>query len=298
MNRKSEQEMIDKFVKWAEKQDDIRALLLTSSRTNPNAIVDVFSDYDVIVVVTDIHTFLDDSWLGDHGEVLAVYRDPVRLEYGFEKFTRVTNYQDGPKIDYTVWPMELLKRIVQEPELPDYLDDGYRVLLDKDNLAEGLKPPTYTAFIPAIPTSEEYQIIIEELFNDAGYVAKNLWRDNLFPVKLNLDYIMKAHCLRKMLEWRMEIDNDWSIKPGAYGRNLKKFISPVSWSELEKTYVGAGREENWEALFRTIALFRKVALEVGDRLGYSYPYKMDNHMLEYLRKVREWDKDQNRNNET
>ena len=37
------------------------------------------------------------------------------------------------------------------------------------------------------------------------YVAKHLWRDNLFPMKLSLDHIMKFHCLRKMLEWQMGI---------------------------------------------------------------------------------------------
>ena len=77
----------------------------------------------------------------------------------------------------------------------------------------GLKPPTYTAFLPAPPTEKEYRACIDEFFNDSIYVAKNLWRDNLFPMKLSFDYIMKFDCLRKMLEWRIGIENGWSIKP-------------------------------------------------------------------------------------
>jgi aminoglycoside 6-adenylyltransferase len=80
-------------------------------------------------------------------------------------------------------------------------------------------------------------------------VAKSLWRENLFPMKYSLDYIMKFQCLRKMLEWRMEIDHDWSIKPGACGKGLKKHSRLESWAELESTYVGVRTEENWDALF-------------------------------------------------
>jgi aminoglycoside 6-adenylyltransferase len=53
--------------------------------------------------------------------------------------------------------------------------------------------------------------------------------------------------------------------------------------------VGAGLQENWVALFRTIALFRKVALEVADHLGYEYPHDLDRRMMAYLEKVKHLD---------
>jgi hypothetical protein len=40
---------------------------------------------------------------------------------------------------------------------------------------------------------------------------------------------------------------------------------------LEETYVGASIQENWEAMFKTIDLFQKVAIEVGEHLGFAYP---------------------------
>ena len=76
---------------WAEKREPVRAMLLTSTRTSPNARVDLFSDYDVILVVTDIHPFFADrGWLEDFGRVLVVYRDPIRLVYGVGKFAYIT----------------------------------------------------------------------------------------------------------------------------------------------------------------------------------------------------------------
>jgi hypothetical protein len=43
-------------------------------------------------------------------------------------------------------------------------------------------------------------------------------------------------------------------------------------------------EENWEAMFKTITLFRKVAIEVGTHLGYTYPHPMDREVVAYLNK--------------
>ncbi|MBI4268160.1 MAG: aminoglycoside 6-adenylyltransferase [Chloroflexi bacterium] len=284
---KQEQEVISKLIQWAQEREDIRAMVLTSSRTNPKAQLDMFSDFDVIVIVRDIHPFLEDeSWLSSFGKVLVVYRDPVQLEYGFERFCRVTHYEDGTKIDYTVWPTELLQHIVKEPKLPAYLDNGYEILLDKDRLTEHLKTPTYTAYIPTPPSEKDYLTTIEEFFNDAIYVAKNVFRGNLFITKLCLDHIMKEECLRKMLEWQMEIDHGWALTTGAHGKGLRQHVDPEVWTALESTYVGAGHEENWQALFTTISVFRKVASEVADHLGYSYPQDLDDEVVKYLREIK------------
>ena len=285
-----ENEVIYRLVHWAEGQASIRAMLLTSSRAVPNALLDAFSDYDIVLVVTEVRPFYaDDSWLEDFGKVLVVYRDPLRLEYGLEQFGRVTLYEDGTKIDYTVLSVAWLRRILEDSKLPDELDAGYAVLLDKDQLTGRLKSPTYTAYIPNPPTQAEYQSSIEEFWSEAPYVAKNLWRDELIFAKYNLEYVMKFEKLGHMLVWRMEIDHDWSVKPGVYGRGLKKRLNSEIWSELETTFVGAGTDENWQALFNTIELFRKVAIEVGDHLGYAYPFDLDQRVLKYLWKVKNLD---------
>ena len=129
-------------------------------------------------------------------------------------------------------------------------------------------------------------MVVEVFFLDATYVAKLLWRDDMMAAKHLLDYCMKQEHLRPMLEWRVEIDHQWSVKPGPYGRRLKHWLRADLWAELENTYTGAELEVNWEALFRTIALFRKVAIEVGERLGYIYPDDLDRRAVVYLQKVK------------
>jgi aminoglycoside 6-adenylyltransferase len=279
--------IINLVVDWAEERPDVRAVILNSSRANPQAPVDRFSDYDIILVIRDVHPYFESrGWLEAFGRVLVLYRDPIQLVYGCEQTAFITQFEQGHKIDFILWPVEMIHQIAAQDNLPDVLDVGYAVLLDKDGQARTLKPPTFHAHLPQKPTFDEYFTEIELFFHEATYTAKHLWRDELMPAKLNLDQAMKADNLRQMLEWRIELDHGWSLKPGAYGRFLKQRLPADIWGELEATYVGSDMEENWQAMFRTIGLFRRVALQVGEALGYDYPFDLDRRMQDYLQKVR------------
>ncbi len=281
------EEVMARLVRWGEERDAVRAMILTSTRASPGAVVDPFSDYDVIVAVDDVGPFFEDrAWLGDFGSVLALYRDPIRTVEGGESFAYITQYEDGLKIDFTVCAAGVLNRVAAGSELPDDLDVGYRVLLDKDDLARGLDAPTHTAFVPKPPSEQEYLGLVEEFFHEATYVAKHLWRGDLLPAKYNLDHAMKQVNLRKMLEWRIGIDRDWNVSVRAYGKGLKDFLPDRMWSELERTYAGGGITENWDALLATVAFFRSIAVEVGDALGFKYPADSDTRVVAYLSNVR------------
>src|SRR6185295_3250054 len=144
----TEDRVIQQLVQWAERQPLVCAVILTSSRAIPHAHTDAFSDYDVILALREIKSFYNDrSWLETFGSVLALYRDPLIIDRGIERSVYVTQYESGLKIDFSLWPVELLERIASEPELPPEFDAGYQVLLDKTHLTEGLHPPTYSSYI-------------------------------------------------------------------------------------------------------------------------------------------------------
>src|SRR5579884_2355520 len=52
-------EVVDKLTQWATEHPMIRALLLESSRANPQASIDILSDYDMLLIVSDIDRFVD-----------------------------------------------------------------------------------------------------------------------------------------------------------------------------------------------------------------------------------------------
>jgi aminoglycoside 6-adenylyltransferase len=284
------------LVAWAEAQPVLRAVLLTSTRAVPGAVVDWLSDYDVILVARAVQPFFDDRrWVEQFGSVLVAYWDPQPVERldgfpqgdGLHQVLNVVQYANGLKIDFTVWPVELLKAIVAAGTLPSELDAGYRVLLDKDRLAQRLPIPSYTAYLPSPPTDAAFQLHINDFLSDAPYVAKCLWRDELLPAKWCLDYDMIHVYLLPLLEWRAALDNGWTKPPGWLGKGLKKRLPPDIWAALEQCYAGAAIDANWEALLCTMALFRRVALEVGAQLGYAYPEKQHQRVLDYVLRIRQ-----------
>jgi aminoglycoside 6-adenylyltransferase len=278
------------LVQWAAARDAVRAMLLTSTRAVPDAPIDALSDYDVILIVRDIHPFVADrAWLNDFGDVLVVYWDPIHPDpvYGIEQCGNVTQYAGGLKIDFTLWPVGLFQQIAAAPVPDAELDAGYRVLLDKDGLTATLRAPTFAAYVPKPPSLEGYQTLINDFLTDAPYVAKCLWRDELLPAKWCLDYDMKQIYLRQVLEWRVEIEHGWSVPVGFLGKGLKKGLPAGIWAQLEQTFAGAGVADNWEALARTMALFRQVALEVGEHLGYAYPDELHRRVAAYVEQIRQ-----------
>lgn len=282
--------VIDQLVKWANQQQSIRAVILTSSRAIPHASLDLFSDYDVILVLQSIHPFyVDRTWLEVFGPVLAVYRDPLIDANGQKRSAYVVQYETGLKMDFNLWPVELLQQVTSSERLPPEFDAGYQILVDKDQLTTALSAPTYKGYIPTPPSETRYLELIESFFLDTTYAAKFLWRDDMMAAKHILDHSLKEQHLRPMLEWHAEIDHQWSLKPGPYGRRLKQHVRPDLWAELERTYCGMEIEENWEALFRTIALMRRVATEVGDHLGFTYPQRLDERVMDYLSRVKRLD---------
>ncbi|MTI67996.1 MAG: hypothetical protein FH753_15545 [Firmicutes bacterium] len=101
---------------------------------------------------------------------------------------------------------------------------------------------------------------------------------------------------RKILEWVMErsgktssiVDEKNTTKTCsiALGKNFKKYLDSETWEELEETYVGANIEENWTAFFNITTLFRKMAKQVGEKLGYEYPDQVDKEVMQFCRGIK------------
>src|SRR5579859_247056 len=287
MHTPQEQEVIDRLVAWGTTHPLIRAMILTSSRSRSDGLVDLLSDYDLILAVSDVKPFaFDDAWLAGYDRPMVRWGDQSEM-HGLSTYFRGVVYQNHVKIDYSIWPVELLERIAAADSLPDQLDVGYRILLDKEQRTTGWKQPSYQAHIPARPTQAEYRALVEEFWWSSTYVAKSLWRHDLIFARWVLDQDLKLETVRRMLEWRIEIDHGWSLKPGVFGRGLEQLLPANVLSEFATTYAAPGVEETWATLDRTIAFFRKVALDVGNTLGYPYPQQVDDQVSAYLQEIRE-----------
>jgi len=278
--------VIKRLIGLGDQHDEIRAVVLTSTRAAGGC--DLLSDYDVVLYTRDLARFLErDDWFESFGRVLVMFRDDSG-EGGWH--ARLVLYEDGTRVDFSVQHVDLLKQACQASPLPEDLDVGYHVLLDKDGLAASLPSPTFKAHIPSVPTAKEYATAANEFWWNAIYVAKHLWRDEPMGAHFMLDYGLRHDRLRVMLEWAIEIERGWSWRPGIYGKGIEKELDAESRRELADSYAGADPADVWRALFCTAALFRKTAIKVAAALGYEYPHDLDRRVRAYLRTIERLDR--------
>jgi aminoglycoside 6-adenylyltransferase len=271
-------ETYSKLIQLADEDENIRAVIMTGSRTDPDAVVDALSDYDIELYVIDQSRFSNDKWLKAVGPVLIKW--PIYPEPTFRKdgITRLVLFETGTRIDFQIYPVDSLSAFA--------CDAGYRVLIDKDGIGDNLPEPTYTAYEINKPSEEEFLELVNDFFWDSTYVAKNLKRDELFYAKFVLDKVIRFGMLQTMIEWYIGVKHGWPVRSGKCGRWFKKYLDEKTWVELESTFAGPDIEDNWRALDALFRFFRRIAKEVAETLGYTYPDEIDRKVTEYCRKVR------------
>jgi aminoglycoside 6-adenylyltransferase len=278
--------MLDNIQEWAKTQSSVKVVLLTSSRARKNGVVDQLSDYDIEFYVTDTTMYTtNNDWLQSFGEVLILLPEK-RILLGTEQPTRLVIYKDGTKVDFTIADISLLQQIIALPSLPEWLDDGYRVVFDKDDITARMKKPSYMAYIPAKPSEKEYRDLVHEFWWETTYVAKYLWREEILPAKFSSDCVIRNKVLLKMLEWYVQVKRDWKCRIGYAGKGIKSLLDTTEWEQLKSIFPGADVEDNWRALFSMIRVFRKISMEVGNGLGYEYPRDLDENVEKYIISIR------------
>src|SRR5690625_5870810 len=66
---RTEQEMYDLILKVANEDQRVRAVAINGSRANKNAPKDIFQDYDIVYLVNDMASFLEEpNWVDVFGD--------------------------------------------------------------------------------------------------------------------------------------------------------------------------------------------------------------------------------------
>jgi aminoglycoside 6-adenylyltransferase len=283
---RSEQEMLGLIVGTAQNDDRIRAVIMNGSRTNPDAPRDIFQDFDILYLVTDVASFRDDpNWIKRFGEIMILQipeamQDPPATDDG--GFAYLMQFADGNRIDLGLFPLDRLGELKE--------DSLSRLLLDKDGIFEPFAPPSDRDYLPRPPTAKAFDDCCNEFWWVCPYVAKGLWREEIVYAKCMLDQVVREQ-LEKMLAWYVGVQTDFLGNPGKFGKYLDRYLEPELWDMLQKTYADAGYDNTWDALFTMCALFRLIANRVAEHFGFDYPQGDDDRVSAHLAHVRLLPKD-------
>lgn len=275
-------EKLQKIIDWAKENNDIKAVLLTSSLANPFAPVDDFSDIDIELVFDDIDSYqFSNQWVSLFGCPIAMVEEDESYFEGKHAMKMVL-YDDYVKVDFKLYKKSEFLNDVQETELPEDWDIGYKVLLDKEGITALLQPPTYQSAIIKKPSEIRYHQLLNDFWWDMTYVVKCLVRDDLFYAKFMSENMMRTDYLVPLVEWYIASEHNWNITVNKHGRLFKKYLPPDLWKRIERTFSGSNMEDNWIALFAYADIASELGTELASRLGYRYPADLERNIKKYL----------------
>lgn len=128
---RTEQEMFDLILGFAKADPRVRAVYMNGSRANPNVEKDEYQDYDIVYVVTETASFLENkAWISFFGDI-AMVQEPDSNDLGWghksdfsRSYTWLILFKDNNRLDLNIQ----IKEVMDE----EYLKDSLTVpLLDK-----------------------------------------------------------------------------------------------------------------------------------------------------------------------
>lgn len=278
MAMRSEKEMMDLILEVAEKDERIRGVYMTGSRTNPNAPKDVFQDYDIVYIVRETGSFREDrEWIDVFGRRLYMQYPDDRPEPGTDIescYGYLMQLADGNRLDlHVVTPEFALKDIAH--------DRLCRILMDKDMALPEIPGSTDEDHWVERPGEEDYLHCCNEFWWMLNSIGKGLWRGEI-PYTMDMLNRYGRPELIKMLAWNVGIENHFACSVGKFGKYLRRYLAEDYYQRLMKTYPPAEEEAIWRSVFEMCDLFDETARKAGRELGYAYDEKEAYHSRLYL----------------
>jgi len=301
------QRLEERFVAWASRRPDIRAAFVVGSRARVDHPADEWSDLDIIVVTTDPDRYLSSSdWLGDIGKPLLTFLEPAPTGAAME---RRALFATGLEVDFALLasarakqaarflpialrfpivlrllPKKMARSIAEDTATAaEIFGRGVRPIVDKDGLAAKLHllfAPT-TAKNP--PTQHDFTEVVSSFWHQCLRTARHLRRGELWWAKSACDGYLKARLLC-MVEWQARATHAWDYDTWQEGRFLEEWADRRVVQGLRSAFAHYDPADIRRGLLATMDLFRWLAIETAQRLGYPYPSSADERVTEWVKR--------------
>ncbi len=244
--------ILHSVVRWAEHEDNVRAVVLEGSVARDDGSVDEWSDLDVRLYVREAVRLLESrDWFEQFGHVLVL----EALENPDWYPTRLVYYVDG-KIDFMIAPVAALadkKRFGRR----------VRVLVDKDGLTPTIEQGSVASVL--LPDEATYLTCVNEFYAAALMYARMLVRDEPIKAKYR-DWDMKTR-LFEVIAWDHAARYDGErVQP--LGAHVREWADADVIDQLEGCWA-AGLSPSREALASTVSLFEATSARVAGALDLT-----------------------------
>jgi aminoglycoside 6-adenylyltransferase len=277
--------LIERFVQWAQTEDNIRAAIVIGSRARVEHPADEWSDLDILILANDPAPYWEtDDWLHNVGNPWLTFVEPTPDGRGFE---RRTLFEGGLDVDFAPDPIAGFQHMLDQglpPDIADMIHRGVRVLVDKDGISERLEEKKIDLPSPLPPTEPEFLNLVNDFWYHTVWTGKHLRRGELWWAKSCCDAYLK-HLLRQMMEWHAHASRAEEVDTWMRGRFLEEWADDRAVDSLPSVFAHYDEADTWRALMATIKLFRWLAVETADALGYPYPSFGEERATELVQKM-------------
>jgi len=192
-------------------------------------------------------------------------------------------YSDKRRVDYSFWPVDLLKEFISNRQLPESYKNGYKVLIDKDRLTVALKESSGDGFLIDKPTQSAFSDLVYDFWYEACCISKNIKRKNYwYSKKLENGPIMDY--LLKMLLWS-ERNKLKGTNVSLLGKDIEKYVDDDKKHKLKKFFTGYGRKGSISSLRNLQNFFSELTAAVSKKERFEVNADRIRSIKEYIDRI-------------
>jgi aminoglycoside 6-adenylyltransferase len=260
----------------------ILALYMNGSRVNPNVMQDDFQDYDVVFVVTETSSFINDkNWINNFGKPYYFQLPDENPNFPNDKenfYGYLVQFDDGVRMDIHI---ETLSHALENIKN----DSLCKILIDKNNYLPKIPESSDKDYWVKRPSQEQFLACCNEFWWCTNNLAKGLARKEILYVQDMANFVVRKE-LEKMLSWKVGIKTDFKVSVGKSAKYFSKYLDKEIYENYLKTFFTCDIESAWKSIFLMCDLFEKISVEMANKLGYSYNFKEAKNARKFLERVR------------
>ena len=223
----------------------ILALYMNGSRVNPNVMQDDFQDYDVVFVVTETSSFINDKqWINNFGNPLYFQLPDENPNFPNDKenfYGYLVQFEDGVRLDVHIETLQHALENIKKDSL-------CKILIDKNNYLPKIPESSDKDYWVKKPTQEQFLACCNEFWWCTNNLAKGLARKEILYVQDMANFVVRKE-LEKMLSWKVGIKTDFKVSVGKSAKYISKYLESDIYENYLKTFFTCDIEAARKSIF-------------------------------------------------
>ncbi len=263
------------ILKYAESDDDIKAIVAIGSSTRSDVKADEYSDLDLFIITANTEPWFSGEYPKRFGNVNISFIEDT-LGGGKE---RRCIYDEDKDVDMLVFTPKQFEAAVKEGVAQWVMNRGYAVLYDSMVFTSLLeKHITLSVTAPSM-TEDEFMNMINDFYFHNIWAYKKLKRGEIWSAKISVDSYLKNYLLRMIELYCSKVSG---VDVWHDGRFLDRWADNEILSDLQKCFAHYDKDDIKRALIRTHELFARITRELAEAEGYEYPAGAEKCARAYL----------------